>query len=133
MEHLTGVYETVLYARNLAEAGRFYAGVLGLRAVRENVELLDAFRLPDGGVLLLFNPDESSKPGREVPSHGGVGSGHVAFRMENGAYSAWLNRLRGAAVAIEQEVTWPTGARSIYVRDPAGNSVELVEGEIWAG
>lgn len=131
MTTLRGVYETILYTRDLASAGRFYGGVLGLRAVRENAELLDGFRLPDGGVLLLFNPDESARPGREVPSHGHPGPGHVAFRMGAGTYGAWLERLGGSGVAIEQEVKWPSGARSIYVRDPAGNSVELVEGEIW--
>ncbi|MFM9958328.1 MAG: VOC family protein [Phycisphaerales bacterium] len=137
MATLRAVYETILYARDLQAAGRFYAEVLGLRAIRENAELLDAFRLPDGGVLLLFNPDESRKPARAVPSHGPgdhpgpVGSGHVAFRMESGAYGAWLETLQRHGVGIEQEVTWDSGARSIYVRDPAGNSVELVEGEIW--
>ena len=31
----------------------------------------------------------------------------------------------------EREITWPLGGRSVYVRDPSGNSVEFVEGEIW--
>jgi catechol 2,3-dioxygenase-like lactoylglutathione lyase family enzyme len=34
-------------------------------------------------------------------------------------------------VEIEREITWPLGGRSVYFRDPAGNSVEFVEGEIW--
>ncbi len=99
--------------------------------------LLDAFRLPDGGVLLIFNPDESRKPGRAVPSHGpgdhpgAFGSGHVAFRVRSGGHDAWLDHLARHAVCIEQEVTWDSGARSISIPDPAGNSVELVEGEIW--
>jgi len=131
MTTLTRVYETILYCADLAGAGSFYAKVLGLRAIREDAELLDAFRLPNGGVLLLFDPKASAEPGRSVPSHGGTGPGHIAFSMAPGAYGAWLGRLRGAGVAIEQEVTWKSGARSIYVRDPAGNSVELVEGEIW--
>jgi hypothetical protein len=28
-------------------------------------------------------------------------------------------------------VTWPNGALSIYFRDPAGNSIELVTPNIW--
>ena len=27
---------------------------------------------------------------------------------------------------------WPNGARSIYVRDPAGNSLEFAEPALWA-
>lgn len=131
MATLSRVYETILYCADLAGAGAFYSKVLGLRAIREDAELLDAFRLPDGGVLLLFDPKASAEPGRSVPSHGANGAGHVAFSMGRGEYGAWLAQLRGTGVEVEQEVTWKSGARSIYVRDPSGNSVELVEGEIW--
>ena len=31
----------------------------------------------------------------------------------------------------EREISWPLGGRSVYFRDPAGNSVEYVEGQIW--
>ena len=34
-------------------------------------------------------------------------------------------------VVIEKEVGWPKGGRSIYFRDPAGNSVELVTPGRW--
>jgi hypothetical protein len=34
--------------------------------------------------------------------------------------------LRSRAMQIEQETIWPPGGRSIYVRDPAGNSVDFV-------
>jgi catechol 2,3-dioxygenase-like lactoylglutathione lyase family enzyme len=142
MPRLTRVYETILYCPSppgLETVGAFYKVVLGLSPIHESADLLDAFRLPDGGVLLLFDPRASIKPGREVPSHGAIGPGHLAFAMEPGTYDAWLTHLLAAGVVIEQEVVWPadTGrraeARSIYVRDPAGNSVELVEGEIWGG
>jgi hypothetical protein len=33
-------------------------------------------------------------------------------------------------VAFEWEVAWPGGDRSLYVRDPAGNSVELATAQI---
>jgi hypothetical protein len=32
---------------------------------------------------------------------------------------------------IEKEFGWPRGGRSIYFRDPAGNSVELVTPGLW--
>ena len=44
---------------------------------------------------------------------------------------AWRDRLAAARVEIEAEIEWPRGGRSIYVRDPAGNSVELAPAGIW--
>jgi catechol 2,3-dioxygenase-like lactoylglutathione lyase family enzyme len=118
------LYETVVYATDLEAAAAFYREVLGLREVEDGV-----FRLDDGGVLLLFDPARSSQPGRPVPSHGATGEGHVAFSVES--LAGWRERLAEHAVDLEQEQEWPRGARSLYVRDPAGNSVELVEGDLW--
>jgi catechol 2,3-dioxygenase-like lactoylglutathione lyase family enzyme len=128
---VTGVYETVLYADDVAAAAAFYADVLGLRLVDGPDELAAAFRLEDGGVLLIFDPSRSSVPGRPAPSHGATGAGHVAFSVEEGALDSWSERLRECGVEIELERGWQRGGRSIYVRDPAGNSVELVEGDLW--
>jgi catechol 2,3-dioxygenase-like lactoylglutathione lyase family enzyme len=128
---LTRVYETVLYASDVEAVERFYAEVLGLRKVGAPGERAVAFRVPDGGMLLIFDPDRSSVPGRDVPSHGTSGDGHVAFAVPAGTLDAAADELRNGGVAVERELTWPSGGRSFYVRDPAGNSVELVEGEIW--
>ena len=128
---LAGVYETVLYAADVEATARFYADVLGLYLLEQPTELSAVFRLPDGGVLLIFDPARSSTPGRPVPSHGATGAGHVAFAVEFGALDAFADALRRQSIEIEQEITWVEGGRSVYVRDPAGNSVELVEGEIW--
>jgi catechol 2,3-dioxygenase-like lactoylglutathione lyase family enzyme len=118
------VYETVVYAIDLDAARAFYRDVLGLREVEEGV-----FRLDDDGVLLLFDPTDSSRPGRVVPSHGPTGAVHLAFAVDS--LDGWLERLADHGVALEQEQEWRPGARSLYVRDPAGNSVELVEGDLW--
>jgi len=40
-------------------------------------------------------------------------------------------RLDAARIAIEADFEWPGGGRSVYVRDPAGNSVEFAEARIW--
>jgi catechol 2,3-dioxygenase-like lactoylglutathione lyase family enzyme len=125
------VYETVLYAADVPAAARFYVDVLGLRLVDGPDELAAAFRLEDGGMLLLFEPSRASRPGRPVPSHGASGAGHVAFSVEAGGLDAWAEALRERGVEIEREVDWEQGGRSLYVRDPAGNSVELVDGDIW--
>jgi catechol 2,3-dioxygenase-like lactoylglutathione lyase family enzyme len=125
------VHETVLYGDDVAALAAFYTDVVGLRPVSSPDDHSAAFRLDDGGMLLLFTAARSSAPGRFVPSHGTHGEGHVAFKLGDGDLDACAAHLADQAVEVEREITWPLGGRSIYVRDPAGNSVEFVEGEIW--
>ena len=125
------VYETVVYGDDLGAMAGFYADVLGLRLVDAD-ELVLAFRLDGGALLLVFDPAVSSAAGRRVPSHGAPGAGHVAFAVEPGELDWWKDRFRDAGVPIEQEIEWGGDrGRSLYVRDPAGNSVELVDGDMW--
>jgi catechol 2,3-dioxygenase-like lactoylglutathione lyase family enzyme len=124
-----GVHETVLYADDVPSLAAFYGDVVGLTAIDPPDEHSAAFRLDDGNVLLVFDPGRSSQPGRFVPPHGATGDGHVAFKVD--ALDGCADRLRAYQVEIEREITWPRGGRSVYFRDPAGNSVEFVEGDIW--
>jgi catechol 2,3-dioxygenase-like lactoylglutathione lyase family enzyme len=126
---LSGLYETVIYVEDLDAARDFYERVLGLAAVPGIKQLAAAFALPDGGMLLIFDPNRSVDPSRDIPPHGVRGEGHLAFRASD--LDAWLLHLEQHAIAIELDHTWPQGGRSVYVRDPGGNSVEFVEGEIW--
>jgi catechol 2,3-dioxygenase-like lactoylglutathione lyase family enzyme len=126
-----GIYETVLYGDDVDALVAFYTHVVGLRAIEPPDAFSAAFRMDDGGLLLIFDPARSSVPGRFVPSHGAAGEGHIAFRVEPGGLAAVMRRLRTTGLEIEREITWPRGGSSIYIRDPAGNSVEFVEGEIW--
>ena len=128
---VAAVYETVVYGPDVGALTSFYADVLGLRSVGDIDDVGTSFRLPDGGMLLVFHPGKAAEPGRAVPSHGTSGPGHVAFAIEAGSHGAWLAHLEDRGVEVERVLTWRRGASSIYVRDPAGNSVELVEGEAW--
>jgi catechol 2,3-dioxygenase-like lactoylglutathione lyase family enzyme len=125
------VYETVIYGTDIEAMVGFYEGVLGLRPVEPPDELAAAFRLGDGGMLLVFDPRRASAPGRRVPSHGARGAGHVAFSVGPGELDRRRDALIARGIEIEQEMDWGGRGRSVYVRDPAGNSVELVEGDIW--
>ncbi len=131
MPKITQVLETSLYGRDLAAMERFYVDVLGLEKMSQEYPRHVFFRLSADCVLLIFNPDETVKK-TEVPSHGATGPGHVAFAIEHDDLEAWRETLRQRGVAIEQEIAWPNGARSIYFRDPANNAVELVTRELWA-
>jgi catechol 2,3-dioxygenase-like lactoylglutathione lyase family enzyme len=128
------VLETALYAADLDAAERFYAGVLGLERVARGGDRHVFFRCGEG-MLLVFNPERTraADPGdaATAPPHGATGPGHVCFAADAAALERWRARLAAAQVAIEADVRWPGGARSLYVRDPAGNSVEFAEPRLW--
>jgi catechol 2,3-dioxygenase-like lactoylglutathione lyase family enzyme len=126
---IRGVHETVLYASDVPQLVAFYTDVVGLTAIDPPDEHSAAFQLEDGNVLLVFDPSRTSQPGRFVPEHGATGQGHVAFKVDD--LDPCTHQLLSHDVAIEREISWPKGGRSVYFRDPAGNSVEYVEGEIW--
>jgi len=127
---ISRVLETCLYAKDLDAAERFYTRVLGLQAFAR-VEGRHVFFRCGSAVFLMFNPDETARGGGDVPAHGAHGSGHVAFAVERADLPEWRGRLEAAGVEIEAEITWPSGGRSLYFRDPAGNSLELASPEIW--
>lgn len=126
------IYETVLYAEDLSAAAKFYVEGLGLRLLRQS-ELMLVLAV-DNNYLLIFDAKRSALSGRAVPSHGMTGNGHIAFVAEASELPAWRDRLAGAGIEIEAEVDWDDGrrGRSIYVRDPAGNSVELAPPILWS-
>lgn len=64
-------------------------------------------------------------PGRK--EHGDEGGRHVHFAMAAtpGRLDAALERLRSAGADVEGPVEHDGGDRSLYVRDPEGNVVEL--------
>lgn len=129
------ILESALYAENLGETAAFYAEVLGLERIAA-VEGRHVFFRAGGGVLLLFRPSatrEPPSPGARVPvpPHGTTGQGHLCFAGSAGEIEDWRERLDRAGVEIEADFEWPQGGRSIYFRDPAGNSIEIAEPRIW--
>jgi catechol 2,3-dioxygenase-like lactoylglutathione lyase family enzyme len=130
----TKVLETCLYVDDLARAERFYTEVLGLTFVSRQ-EGRHAFFRCGQAMVLLFNPlgsrEERSHDSLEVPTHGCFGPGHVAFAVRDTDLPAWAEHLERHGVAIERTMDWPDGGRSLYFRDPAGNSLELATPRIW--
>lgn len=122
--------ETCLYADDLVAAERFYAGVLGLKVIARD-EGRDVFFRCGDGVFLVFNP-AATIIGAERPAHGHPGAGHVAFVLEEHEVDAWQATLASHGVPIELDLIPPTGGRSVYFRDPAGNSVELATRRVWS-
>ncbi len=127
------VLEAALYAEDLDAAEDFYGGVLGLEKVLRAGDRHVFFRVGQA-ILLVFNPRETERPPSgplPVPSHGARGPGHFCFAATAEEIGAWRDRLEAAGVTIESDFEWPNGARSIYFRDPAGNSLEMAEPRLW--
>lgn len=129
------ILETVLYVDDLAAAEVFYRDVLGLTLSSRQEGRHVFFRLGQQ-MFLLFDPAATAvplPPGARlpVPPHGARGPGHVCFAATAEELDRWRERLIRSGVAIEAEFEWPRGGRSIYFRDPAGNSIELAEPRIW--
>ncbi|MFT4151343.1 MAG: VOC family protein [Paracoccaceae bacterium] len=127
------ILETVLYASDLAAAEAFYARVFGLEVAQRLDGKFVFFRMAEQ-MLLIFDPAASSlaDPANPIPRHGATGPGHVCFRVDShSAVDAWRRHLSAQGIEIEADHRWPNGARSIYVRDPAGNSVEVGEARMW--
>lgn len=129
-----GILETSLYASDLDAARYFYAGVLGLPVITAEAGRHVFFRCGEG-VLLIFEPGTTVSPGRagptDVPAHGAFGPGHVAFSVRESELPAWREHLEANGVPVEAEIDWPRGGRSLYFRDPAGNSLELASPRLW--
>lgn len=131
---LEGILETALYADDLDAAERFYSGILGLEKIARVAGRHVFFRC-GAGVLLIFDARQTSKPAGQgatvVPPHGAYGSGHACFRVAADQLDGMADTLKAAGIAIEADFHWPNGARSIYFRDPAGNSLECADPALW--
>ncbi|QDU28208.1 Virulence protein [Anatilimnocola aggregata] len=130
MKRVEHILETCLCVDDLHAARRFYTEVLGLEVAAEQNERHLFFRVGNR-MLLLFDPKESSKPLGTIPPHGTHGASHVCFGVREAELAIWHEQLLSAGVVIESVHDWPQGGRSIYFRDPAGNSLEFATPRIW--
>lgn len=128
------ILEASLYVDDLDAAERFYGELLGLERIQRVGDRHVFFRVGDS-VLLIFDPGQTElppgNPRLPVPPHGARGPGHVCLTLDRAAMSAMRGHLTASGVTIDTEFDWPNGARSLYVRDPAGNSVEFAEAWLW--
>jgi catechol 2,3-dioxygenase-like lactoylglutathione lyase family enzyme len=128
--NILAVVETAIYVDDLDAAEDFYHRILGLKVIGRESGRHVFFQVGDANVLLAFMPSTTLK-GDMLPPHGANGPGHFALGIEMQSLDAWRQHLKTHGVSIEKEIEWPTGGRSIYFRDPAGNSAELVTPGVW--
>jgi catechol 2,3-dioxygenase-like lactoylglutathione lyase family enzyme len=131
----SAILESALYVDDLTAAEEFYGRVLGLEVITR-AEGRHVFFRCGSGVLLLFNADATAIPPAPdaklpVPPHGARGPGHLCFAANAEEIDRWKAHLEARGIAIEADFEWPNGGRSIYFRDPSGNSLEFAEPRIW--
>ena len=124
------ILETCLYVDDLVRAEQFYSEVLGLK-LESRQEGRHVFFHCGRQMLLLFNPLASRESADHFPAHGAFGPGHVAFSVREAELVEWRGWLEQCGVTIEKIIDWPGGGRSVYFRDPTGNSLELATPRIW--
>jgi len=125
------ILETILYADDLEAVELFYTNILGLK-IQAKVPGSHIFFRCGPQMLLFFDPERSAKAGRAIPSHGARGPGHLAFAARKEDMDSWRQWLAEHGIPIEQAADWSGGCgHSIYFRDPAGNSLELITPSSW--
>lgn len=132
---IEGVLEAAIYVDDLDAATGFYRDTLGLEEIVRHDPRHVFFRC-GSTVVLAFNPAETRQPpapdaALPAPPHGAEGDGHICFTVEEPELGRLRDALAASGIAIEADFRWPNGARSVYVRDPAGNSVEFGEKRLW--
>ncbi|MCZ7851506.1 VOC family protein [Agrobacterium salinitolerans] len=127
------IMETAIYVDDLDAAEAFYRDVFELEIVRKLPGQFVFFRCGQQ-MLLVFDPEKSRKadPENPIPRHGAVGEGHFCFYAKDKQdVEAWKTRFEAFGIPIEHYHRWPNDSYSVYIRDPAGNSVEVGEGKLW--
>lgn len=134
MPRVTGLLETALYVKDVHRAAEFYRRLFGFGILLESDRLI-ALDVAGKNVLLLFAAGATTEPvtlpGGTIPAHGSLGPTHFAFSAEADELPGWIDRLGDSGIAVEGEMSWDGGARSIYFRDPDDNLVELITPGFW--
>jgi catechol 2,3-dioxygenase len=125
---IKGLGEVALRVANLDAMQRFYEHAIGLELLRR-FEKAAFFKIADGfaghtQVLALF--DRAAEPGYGGLSAATTTIDHLAFEIAREDFDAERARLETLGLTVETaEHAW-VHWRSLYVRDPEGNQVELV-------
>lgn len=125
---ITHLAESALYVDDLDRAVAFYTGLFELPVLVRD-DRFCALRITAQQVLLLFRRGVSFQPttllGGTVPAHDGNGPLHLCFGIAADTVADWEERLSVLHIAVESRVRWPSGAISLYFRDPDQHAVEL--------
>lgn len=126
-----GMHELVLEVTDLAASERFYHDVLGLPIVQRWGSDRPAVWLDAGDTVAIGLWPHESSLGAIAGGRGGAHV-HFALRLPHGSVSTVEARLQALGYHTER-VDFDDGNRSVYVDDPDGNCVELMDAVVdWA-
>lgn len=124
------IKETCLYVRDLERVREFYELTLNLPVI-SYLPGKHLFLKAGSSVLLIFNPDDSSRK-QNPPPHFADGKQHFAFEVPLHEYENVKQEIQQKGIRITDVVKWPLGGESFYFEDPAGNVLEIVpDRNIW--
>lgn len=129
----TGMHELVLEVADLDIAERFYREVIGLTAIDRWTGDRRAVWFDAGDTIALGLWTRETGGDRAI--HRGRGGAHVHFalRIPHGSIDAWQARLEATGQPVTR-FDFGDGNRSVYIDDPDGNCVELMDAVVdWAG
>jgi catechol 2,3-dioxygenase-like lactoylglutathione lyase family enzyme len=111
----SGIDHVVLHVNDVRRSKKFYAGILGMTAYRED----------DGQVFMHAGRQGVAlfeKPG-DVPLAAGHDLNHLAFNVASGTYETLKAELEMQGVEVSGR---PGQERCIYFRDPDGHRLQLM-------
>lgn len=129
----TGIHEMVLEVQDLAASTQFFEDIIGLTIVTrwEDDRKAVWFDMGDTVALGLWPPKTGGA--RAIANGRGGSHVHFAIRIPKGSIDAVQARLGGLGYPTER-VEFDDGNRSLYIDDPDGNCVELMDAVVdWAG
>jgi catechol 2,3-dioxygenase-like lactoylglutathione lyase family enzyme len=121
---ISGFAHVAIAVASLAEARRFYCGILGLDEVPRPDLGIDGMWLRVGDLQLHFiETDVMPVPGPGFP--------HFALHIPDEVWTDKLNELVGAGIVFlmgpSERVDFGVRVRAAFITDPAGNVVELTD------
>lgn len=129
MKKISGIHHITAIVGHPQENVDFYAGVLGLRLVKQTVNF------DDPGTYHLYFGNQGGKPGTIITffpwagaSRGIIGDGQVgvtSFVVPTGAIQFWEHRLKNFDVPIIKIERF--GEQYVQFNDPHGLKLEIVE------
>jgi catechol 2,3-dioxygenase-like lactoylglutathione lyase family enzyme len=132
---VVGILETCLYVEDVERSRAFYVQLFGFETLVCD-ERICVFAVAASQVLILFARGGTLEPvpvgDSFIPPHDGGGRQHFAFAIAAEDLAAWRRHLAETGIAVESEIVWKSGGKSLYFRDPDGLLVELATPGLWA-